>query len=58
MTTAIMAITSAIDNMIITGAYNLGDIIEAKCVELGIKKKKDVRFVKNGYQKIEGFKNK
>ena len=58
MTTAIMAITSTIDNMAITGAYNLGDIIEAKCVELGIKKKKDVRFVKNGYQEIEGFKNK
>ena len=56
MTATIMTITNAIDNMVITGAYNLGDIIEAKCGELGIKKKKDVRFVKNGYQEIEGFK--
>lgn len=56
MTAAIMTITNAIDNMVITGTYNLGDIIEAKCLELGIKKKKDVRFVKNGYQEIERFK--
>ena len=56
MTTAIMAITNAIDNMVITGTYNLGDIIEAKCAELGIKKKKEVRFFINGYQEIEGFK--